>query len=76
VAGLNAGLSAIETMGVWGLGASLLRDLGGQLAVQLGDPQAFQAEAVLRGNAFSVKGMFPEEFNTPKDALLLEDVLR
>jgi len=54
---------AIETMGVWGPGASdLIRDLGGRFAVQLGDPQAathFKQKldvAVLRGNAISVMG--------------------
>jgi len=35
-------LVAIEIMGVWGPGASdLIRDLGGQLAVQLGDPPSW-----------------------------------
>jgi len=74
---------AIEIMGVWGSGASdLIRDLGGRLTVQLGDPQAathFKQRldvAVLRGNAITVIGTFPEESNKPKDALLVEDVVR
>jgi len=70
-------------MGVWGPGASdLISDLCDRLAVQVGNPQAathFKQRldvAVLRGNAISVMGTFQEEFNTPKDALLVEDVVR
>jgi len=73
---------AIETTGVWGPGASdFIWDLGGRLAVQLGDPQAathFRQRldvAVLRGNAISVMGTFPEEFNKLKEALIAEDVV-
>jgi len=52
------------------------------LAVQLGDPQAathFKQRldvVVLIGNTISVVGTFLEEFNTPTDALLVEDVVR
>jgi len=73
----------IETIGVWGPGASdFIWDLGGRLSVQLGDPQAatyirqMLDVAVLRGNAISVMGTFPEEFNKPKNALIAEDVMR
>jgi len=71
---------AIDTIGVWGSGASdLIRDLGGWLAVQLGDPQPvthFKQRldvAGLRENAFLVMGTFPEEFFTPRDTLLVRD---
>jgi len=57
---------AIETMGVWWSGAmEFLKDLGGQLAVYLGKPQAFSQLrqsldiAIQRGNALSVLGTFP-----------------
>jgi len=69
-------------MGVWGPGASgLIRDLGDRLVVQLGDPQAathFKQRldvSILKGNVILVMGTLLEEFNTPKDALLVEDVV-
>jgi len=66
-----------------GPGASdFIRDFGGRLAVQLGDPQAathFRQRldvALLRGKAILVMGTFPEEFNKPKDALIAENIVR
>jgi len=57
---------AIETMGVWDPGAiEFLRNLGGRLAIQLGELQVFSHlrqglnKAIQIGNAISVLGTFP-----------------